>query len=153
MKFSNNLYGAGFWAHIVVQSVVCAASCKCWRDCLRHCCLLAKDFICSTMPSCPEAGQRAKLNRTCHSAQASLRSLLLEESCITSKETLNTNITKTGQIKNSRKFREFFICKFYFAVRPPSTGMILPVIKLLKGDSTEQITCAISSGSPTRSSG
>lgn len=41
----------------------------------------------------------------------------------------------------------------YFAVRPPSTGMILPVIKLLNGDSTEQITCAISSGSPTRSSG
>jgi hypothetical protein len=34
------------------------------------------------MPSCPEAGQRTKLNRNCHSAQASLRSLLLEESCI-----------------------------------------------------------------------
>ena len=44
--------------------------------------LCSKDFLCSAMPSCPEAGQRAKLNRTCHSAQASLRSLLLEESCI-----------------------------------------------------------------------
>ncbi|WP_455656250.1 hypothetical protein [Phascolarctobacterium sp.] len=42
----------------------------------------AKDFLCRSMPSCLEAGQRAKLNRTCHSAQASLRSLLLEESCI-----------------------------------------------------------------------
>ena len=48
---------------------------------MRHCFLPAKDFLCSAMPSCPEAGQRAKQNRTCHSAQASLRSLLLEESC------------------------------------------------------------------------
>ncbi|WP_293545136.1 hypothetical protein [Phascolarctobacterium sp.] len=44
-----------------------------------------------TMPSCPEAGQRAKLNRTCHSAQASLRSLLLEESCIRKKYKLDLN--------------------------------------------------------------
>ena len=78
MKFSSNLYDAGFWAHIVVQSVVCAASCKRWRDCLRHCFLLAKDFLCSAMPSCLEAGQRAKLNRTCHSAQSSLSTFFQE---------------------------------------------------------------------------
>ena len=47
--------------------------------------MAAKAFLCTAMPSCPEAGQRAKLNRNCHSAQASLRSLLLEESCIIKK--------------------------------------------------------------------
>ncbi|WP_293662069.1 hypothetical protein [uncultured Phascolarctobacterium sp.] len=46
------------------------------------------DFLYSAMPSCPKAGQRAKLNRTCHSAQASLRSLLLEESCMIFQESL-----------------------------------------------------------------
>ncbi|WP_298564487.1 hypothetical protein [uncultured Phascolarctobacterium sp.] len=50
--------------------------------------------------SCPEAGQRTKLNRTRHSAQASLRSLLLEESC-KEKENLNLMFTaffeKRGQ--------------------------------------------------------
>jgi hypothetical protein len=30
------------------------------------------------MPSCPEAGQRAKLNRTCHSAQSSLLTFFQE---------------------------------------------------------------------------
>jgi hypothetical protein len=52
------------------------------------------------MPSCPEAGQRTKLNRNCHSAQASLRSLLLEESCIkkTKKYFHNLQTQKQNQI-------------------------------------------------------
>ncbi|WP_455655958.1 hypothetical protein [Phascolarctobacterium sp.] len=57
-----------------------------------------------TMPSCPEAGQRAKLNRTCHSAQASLRSLLLEESCIDKKVNEKEKI-KDLKRKIKRKLR------------------------------------------------
>ena len=56
-----------------------------------------------TMPSCPEAGQRAKLNRTCHSAQASLRSLLLEESCI------NKKVNEKENIKDKEKLKENFV--------------------------------------------
>jgi hypothetical protein len=55
------------------------------------------------MPSCPEAGQRAKLNRNCHSAQASLRSLLLEESFI--KEIIKsifTNVTSGYKLQKTK---------------------------------------------------
>ena len=38
----------------------------------------------------------------------------------------------------------------YFAVKPPSTVTMLPVIKLLAGLNSEQITCATSSARPTR---
>jgi hypothetical protein len=56
------------------------------------------------MPSCPEAGQRAKQNRTCHSAQASLRSLLLEESCI--RKNKNLNLKAKLEFQSKRKFKE-----------------------------------------------
>ncbi|WP_455656483.1 hypothetical protein [Phascolarctobacterium sp.] len=67
--------------------------------------MLAKDSICSTMPSCLEAGQRAKLNRTCHSAQASLRSLLLEESCI--RKNSNSNQKKAFFIFFQKSLNKF----------------------------------------------
>ena len=72
MKSSSRKYDTGVLTHIVAYSVVCEVSCKSWRECLS-----------GIAASCPEAEQRTKQNRNSHSAEASLRSLLLEESCIT----------------------------------------------------------------------
>jgi len=46
------------------------------------------------MPSCPEAGQRAKLNRTCHSAQSSLLTFFQE------------SLKKIKKIKKDKKAKE-----------------------------------------------
>jgi hypothetical protein len=55
------------------------------------------------MPSCLEAGQRAKLNRTCHSAQSSLLTffqeslkLLFQESGINKKESPKLKLSVQG---------------------------------------------------------
>ena len=58
--------------------------------------------------------------------------------------------TKTPNIFSAKSIGCFL---FYPAVMPPSTVMMLPVIKLLAGEATLQIACAISSARPMRPSG
>ena len=71
---------------------------------MRHCCLAGKDFLCMTMPSCPEAGQRAKLNRTCHRAQSSLLTFFQESlKSIFQESGINKKVNEKEKIKDLKR--------------------------------------------------